>query len=80
MLVKGSRFMRMERVVAALCGSSGAGRGALMLLWLTELLAKDVRAFNVFGYLTLRAVLRLHDGALHLVHRRSEGHRRGSRG
>ena len=28
-----------------------------MLLWLTELLAKDVRAFNVFGYLTLRAVL-----------------------
>jgi len=28
-----------------------------MLLWLTELMAKDVRAFNVFGYLTLRAVL-----------------------
>jgi hypothetical protein len=28
-----------------------------MLLWLTELLAKEVRAFNVFGYLTLRAVL-----------------------
>ena len=28
-----------------------------MLLWLTELLAKDVRAFNVFGYITLRAVL-----------------------
>src|SRR5512137_785451 len=28
-----------------------------MLLWLTETLAKDVRAFNVFGYLTLRAVL-----------------------
>ena len=28
-----------------------------MLLWLTEMLAKDVRAFNVFGYLTLRAVL-----------------------
>ena len=28
-----------------------------MLLWLTELLARDVRAFNVFGYLTLRAVL-----------------------
>ena len=30
---------------------------ALMLLWLTELLAKDIRAFNVFQYLTLRAVL-----------------------
>jgi phospho-N-acetylmuramoyl-pentapeptide-transferase len=28
-----------------------------VLLWLTELLAKDVRAFNVFQYLTLRAVL-----------------------
>jgi phospho-N-acetylmuramoyl-pentapeptide-transferase len=28
-----------------------------VLLWLTELLARDVRAFNVFGYLTLRAVL-----------------------
>ena len=28
-----------------------------MLLWLTEVLAKDIRAFNVFGYLTLRAVL-----------------------
>jgi phospho-N-acetylmuramoyl-pentapeptide-transferase len=28
-----------------------------MLLWLTELLAKEIRAFNVFGYITLRAVL-----------------------
>jgi phospho-N-acetylmuramoyl-pentapeptide-transferase len=28
-----------------------------MLLWLTEHLAQDVRAFNVFGYITLRAVL-----------------------
>jgi len=28
-----------------------------MLLWITEWLARDVRAFNVFGYLTLRAVL-----------------------
>jgi phospho-N-acetylmuramoyl-pentapeptide-transferase len=28
-----------------------------MLLWLTEFLAREVRAFNVFGYLTLRAVL-----------------------
>ena len=47
--------MRMERVVAALAGAVGGD--ALMLLWLTELLAKDVRAFNVFQYLTLRAVL-----------------------
>ncbi len=28
-----------------------------MLLWLADLLAKDIRAFNVFGYITLRAVL-----------------------
>ena len=28
-----------------------------MLLWLADVLAKDIRAFNVFGYLTLRAVL-----------------------
>jgi phospho-N-acetylmuramoyl-pentapeptide-transferase len=28
-----------------------------MLLWLTELLSTEVRAFNVFQYLTLRAVL-----------------------
>ena len=34
-LVKGSRFMRMERVVAALTGQA-AGRRALMLLLLSE--------------------------------------------
>src|SRR6478735_5712106 len=28
-----------------------------MLLWLTELLAREIRAFNVFSYLSLRAVL-----------------------
>ena len=28
-----------------------------MLLELAQWLAKDIRAFNVFGYLTLRAVL-----------------------
>ncbi|MCL2871551.1 MAG: phospho-N-acetylmuramoyl-pentapeptide-transferase [Betaproteobacteria bacterium] len=28
-----------------------------MLLWLTEYLARDIRAFNVFNYTTLRAVL-----------------------
>ena len=44
-----------------------------MLLWLTELLAKDVRAFNVFGYITLRAVLASMTALLHLVHRRAEG-------
>ena len=28
-----------------------------MLLWLTQWLATDVRAFNVFGYISFRAVL-----------------------
>jgi phospho-N-acetylmuramoyl-pentapeptide-transferase len=28
-----------------------------MLLWLTQQLANDIRAFNVFGYITFRAVL-----------------------
>ena len=28
-----------------------------MLLWLTEFLSRDIRAFNVFSYLTLRAIL-----------------------
>jgi phospho-N-acetylmuramoyl-pentapeptide-transferase len=28
-----------------------------VLLWITEWLARDIRTFNVFGYLTLRAVL-----------------------
>ena len=28
-----------------------------MLYWLTQVLASDVRAFNVFGYITFRAVL-----------------------
>ena len=47
--------MKMERVVAALTGSR-RGR-ALMLLELAQWLAKDVRLFNVFNYITLRAVL-----------------------
>ncbi len=55
MLVKGSRFMRMERVVAALGGATAAG--ALMLLALANWIASDVRAFNVFSYITLRSVL-----------------------
>ncbi len=54
MLVKGSRFMRMERVVDALAVDGGE---APMLLELAQWLAQDVRAFNVFSYITLRAVL-----------------------
>ena len=55
-LVKGSRFMRMERVVAALTGASSGGVHS-MLLWLSEMLAREIRTFNVFSYITLRAVL-----------------------
>ena len=58
-LVKGSRFMRMERVVKSLTEPrTRPGRGsALVLLELFDWLARDIRAFNVFSYLTLRAVL-----------------------
>ena len=73
-LVKGSRFMRMERVVAALCGPSvREGR--------TDAAVAD-RAPREGSPRLQRLRLphaarsaRLHDGALHLVHRRSEGHR-----
>src|SRR5207248_10543859 len=37
-------------------GHTGAGR-ALVLLEIAQWLAKDVRVFNVFNYITLRAVL-----------------------
>ena len=45
--------MRMERVVAALTAEGGK----IMLLLLAQWLGNEVRAFNVFNYLTLRAVL-----------------------
>src|SRR5262249_25951013 len=53
-----------ERLALHAHGARGAGprrgaaeRGTLMLLALTQWLAQDVRAFNVFQYITLRAVL-----------------------
>ena len=60
MLVKGSRFMRMERVVERFVNGEPqprTGRTLDMLLLLTQWLAQDVRTFNVFSYITLRAVL-----------------------
>ena len=57
-VVKGSRFMRMERVVASLVPApASAPRSALMLLALAQWLGQDIRFFNVFTYITLRAVL-----------------------
>ena len=42
-----------------------------MLLELAQWLAKDIRAFNVFSYITLRAVLACLTALVHLVHRRA---------
>ena len=61
-LVKGSRFMQMERVVNSFMESTRRPRGlgtrhTDMLLWLFQQLGQDIRAFNVFNYLTLRAVM-----------------------
>lgn len=50
---RAQRFMRMERVADAIAVPGGC----LMLLLLSQWLAQDVRAFNVFGYITLRMVL-----------------------
>ena len=55
-LVKGSRFMRMERVVAALTGDA-RGEPTDAAAGSPNAWRSDVRAFNVFGYITLRAVL-----------------------
>ena len=41
-----------------------------MLLWLFQHLGQDIRAFNVFNYLTLRAVLAALTVAEHLLYRR----------
>ena len=37
-----------------------------MLLTLTQWLAQDIRAFNVFGYITLRTVLAAMTALMHL--------------
>ena len=55
MLVKASRFMQMERVVAG-WSQIITDTTALMLLELFHIpVGKDIRTFNVFGYITLRA-------------------------
>ena len=59
-LIKGSRFMRMERVVTAFPPTTDRRprrRETTMLLELARLLSDDVRALGVFEYITLRAVL-----------------------
>ncbi len=61
MLVKGSRFNHLEQVVAALVGPAPAGAGnqrnLTVLYLLTQHLTGLYSGFNVFSYLTLRAIL-----------------------
>ena len=59
-LVKGSRMNRLERVVEALIGD-GTGASSQeptehMLYWLAKLLTPHYSGFNVFSYLTVRAI------------------------
>ena len=58
MLIKGSRVNRLERVVEALGAQRQVARGRLnVLYWLAKHLTAWHTAFNVFSYLTLRAIL-----------------------
>ena len=57
MLVKGSRFMQMERVVADAAWPIDTREAHSCCLSSPNGSAKDIRAFNVFSYITLRAVL-----------------------
>ncbi len=56
LLIKGSRFNRLERVVDALTGHC-AGERSLMLYWITQQFAGRVSGLHVFSYLTFRAIL-----------------------
>ena len=60
-LVKDSRFMRMERVADALAAVHNPAafqrKPALACCWNRLWLGQDMRGFNVFGYITLRTVL-----------------------
>jgi hypothetical protein len=74
-LVKGSRFMQMERVVQSFREDVSRrprqrDGGTDMLLWLFQQIGQDIRAFNVFNYITLRAVLATLTAG-DLLHRRS---------
>ena len=57
LLVKGSRSNRLERVVEALTGAHAEREALIVLYWLTQQLTPQHSGFNVFSYLTFRAIL-----------------------
>ena len=56
-LIKGSRFNRLERVVGCAQRRQRRRGEPLMLYWLTQQLAGQVSGLHVFPYLTFRAIL-----------------------
>jgi len=56
-LVKGSRSNRLERVAAALGAGAGRRGATSMLRYVADWLTQYYSGFNVFSYLTLRAIL-----------------------
>ncbi len=54
-LVKGSRSARMERVLEAFA-NSGTHRRKCAMMYYLHLLSEQVKGFNVFSYVTFRAV------------------------
>ena len=65
-LVKGSRGMRMERVVDALVARLARGEGGECSITSSSRCAQDHILFNVFRYLTFRSLHGTHHGAHHL--------------
>ena len=70
-LVKGSRFMKMERVVEQSV-LHRCTEEEPMLLALAQWLAQDIRFFSVFNYITLRTVLAAMTALVISFHGRSD--------
>ncbi len=57
LLIKGSRFNRLERLVNALTGDATLCECPLVLYWITQQFAGHISGLHVFSYLTFRAIL-----------------------